>query len=77
MKKTICLFTGQGSQYPGMSKTMVSKYFDAQKYFQIASKLTNIDLEDICFGTKTKLLEHTQYSQVAIAVYEYVLYAWC
>lgn len=74
MKKTICLFTGQGSQYPVMSKTMVSKYFDAQKYFQISSKLTNIDLEDICFGTKTKLLERTQYSQVAIAVYEYVLY---
>ncbi|MCT7691130.1 MAG: ACP S-malonyltransferase [Lactobacillus crispatus] len=74
MEKTMCLFTGQGSQYPGMLQTVVTRYADAKKYFQIASEVTNMDLANICFGNKTNFLQSTRYSQIAIVVYEYILY---
>ncbi|WP_270770669.1 ACP S-malonyltransferase [Lactobacillus crispatus] len=74
MEKTMCLFTGQGSQYPGMLQTMITRCGDAKKYFQIAFKVTNMDLANICFGNKTDFLQSTRYSQIAIVVYEYILY---
>lgn len=74
MEKTMCLFTGQGSQYPGMLQTIVTRCEDAKKYFQIASKVTSIDLANVCFGKETDFLQNTRYSQIAIVVYEYILY---
>lgn len=74
----ICfLFTGQGSQYPGMSKSLYdsslvfSTHFD--KLDSMLSASYNFRLKDILWGDKSGLLKRTLYSQTSIFCVEYCL----
>ena len=48
--KRAFLFPGQGAQYVGMGKDIYDKYDEAKKIYDKASKITNIDIKDLCFN---------------------------
>lgn len=76
--KIVFLFSGQGTQYPGMGKSL---YENNKKFKQsvdscikFLQKEFNLDFKTILFDEESKLLEQTQYAQLALFIIEYSLY---
>ncbi|RDY31080.1 ACP S-malonyltransferase [Lachnotalea glycerini] len=65
MSKIAFVFPGQGTQYFGMGKDFYDNSSEARKIFDIASKLGNIDMEQLCFEENDKL-NITKYTQIAM-----------
>ena len=66
MDKVAFIFSGQGSQYPGMCKREYEESVAVRECFNEASELLGYDAADICFGSKTELLGQTRFAQPAI-----------
>ena len=74
MKKTACLFTGQGSQYIGMGRDLYENFSDFKNIFDNASEYLKINLKDICFNGELSELSKTQNLQPAIVTISYGIY---
>jgi trans-AT polyketide synthase/acyltransferase/oxidoreductase domain-containing protein len=59
------MFPGQGSQYRGMGKFLFSKY---RNETELASRILDYDLEELCLQDPQRLLGKTQYTQPALFV---------
>lgn len=66
MDKVAFIFSGQGSQYPGMCKREYEESAAVRECFDEASKILGYDAADICFGGRTELLRQTRFAQPAI-----------
>lgn len=63
MSKTLAMFPGQGSQYVGMGKTLLSEFPYAKEVFEEAEEALKLDLRKLCFEgpeEQLKLTENTQ-----------------
>ena len=74
MGKIMFMFPGQGAQYIGMGKAMYDKYEKAREIFDIASKVTGLDIPALCFEDNDKL-NITEYTQIAMLTAEAAIYA--
>lgn len=63
---TISLFSGQGSQYPGMGKDILESMPDFSEIFETGSEILGRDLRAICFESDSAELARTINSQPAI-----------
>ena len=68
--KTAFLFPGQGSQFPGMGKSLADAYLVARRTFEEADDALGFGLSTLCFEgpeDQLKLTENTQPALVAVS----------
>ena len=65
--KNVFLFPGQGSQYVGMGKDFYDNYAEAKKIYDLANKVTEMDVKGLCFEASEEELKNTQNAQICIA----------
>ncbi len=63
---TISLFSGQGSQYPGMGKDILEAYPHTKELYTIASDIMGKDMMKVCFDSAPEELSQTINAQPAI-----------
>lgn len=71
MSKTAFVFPGQGSQFPGMGKTLVDHFPEAQHVFAEADEALGFSLSKLCFEgpeDALKLTENTQPALLTVSV---------
>lgn len=66
MKKTIFLFSGQGSQYPGMGEELIPLAPHAGEIFAAAQDILGFDVQKACLSGTEEELAETQVSQPCI-----------
>ena len=69
MSKTAFIFPGQCSQYAGMGKDFYDTYEEAKKVYQLAGRVSGLDMEALCFTGNDKL-DITEYTQIAMLATE-------
>ena len=69
MSKTAFIFPGQGAQYVGMGKDFYEQYPVAKEVFELASKVTGIDVAKLCFE-ENEDINITEYTQLAMLTTE-------
>lgn len=65
MNKIAFVFPGQGAQYIGMGKDFYEQYESCKEIFDLASKVTGLDIPALCFEENDKL-NITEYTQVCM-----------
>ena len=60
------LFPGQGSQYPGMGKSLASEYPEARRVFDDADEALGFPLSQLCFEGSAEDLKKTENTQPAL-----------
>ena len=70
MNNIALVFPGQGSQYVGMTKDLPSKFYN---YFDIASKIFDIDLLSYCHNGPDQELNSTYIAQPAILIHSIII----
>jgi [acyl-carrier-protein] S-malonyltransferase len=60
------VFPGQGSQKPGMGKSLVVAFPEAQAVFDEVSAATGVDVAKLCWDTDAEILRETQNAQLAL-----------
>lgn len=63
---TISLFSGQGSQYPGMGKDIAEAFPEVSAVYETGSAILGKDLKEICFSAPAEELSRTINAQPAI-----------
>ncbi|MCY7295209.1 ACP S-malonyltransferase [Alteromonas sp. a30] len=66
MKKLAIVFSGQGSQYVGMGKTLFEQHEIVRDMFAKASDTLGLDMEHLCFSESADVLNSTENTQPAI-----------
>lgn len=69
MAKRVFMFPGQGSQYVGMGKDFYENEASSKAVFELASKVTGLDVEGLCFEENDKI-NITEYTQVCMLAVE-------
>jgi len=71
MKKIICLFPGQGSQYVGMGKLFNDKL--SKEIFECANDTLGFDLKKLMVDGPEDELKKTEFTQPAILTHSYLI----
>lgn len=74
MSKTVFMFPGQGAQYVGMGKDFYDTYEECRKVYELASKVTGLDIAKLCFE-ENEDINITEYTQIAMLTTEAAIYA--
>lgn len=74
MEKVALIFSGQGSQYLGMGKSLYDRYDIVKKIYSQASDVLNFDISSLCVSSNLAELTKTQNAQVAIFTTSYAAY---
>ena len=64
--KTTFLFPGQGSQYPGMGKSLADRFSPAREVFEEADRALGFSLSTLCFEGPAEALQLTENTQPAL-----------
>jgi len=64
--KLAYIFPGQGSQYPGMGKSLVENFPTAQRIFEEADEALHFSISELCFQGSAEDLQLTENTQPAI-----------
>lgn len=73
MGKIAFIFPGQGSQYIGMGKDFYNTIPICKKVFDLASKVSGIDVPALCFEENEKI-NITEYTQIAMLATEVAIW---
>ena len=60
------IFPGQGSQYPGMGKSLVENFPVAHRIFEEADEALGFSISELCFHGSVEDLQLTENTQPAI-----------
>lgn len=74
MTKLAFVFPGQGAQYVGMGKDLISDYKIADEIFQKASSALGYDMKKLCFEGPENELKKTENTQPAILTVSMAIY---
>ena len=66
LMKISYIFPGQGSQYVGMGKTLVSRFDTARRIFHAADEALGFSLTQLCFDGPAEELQRTENTQPAM-----------
>jgi [acyl-carrier-protein] S-malonyltransferase len=66
MLRLAFVFPGQGAQYVGMGKELVSRYTSAKEIFERADEALSFHLSRVCFEGPAEELDRTEVTQPAI-----------
>ena len=69
MGKIVFMFPGQGAQYVGMGKDFYEKFSSCRDVYDMASKVTGLDIPKLCFEENTDI-NVTEYTQIAMLATE-------
>ena len=64
--KRAFLFPGQGAQVVGMGKDIYEKYEEVKKIYDEASRISGMDVKELCFEGPEEELNKTENTQIAI-----------
>ena len=73
MGKTVFMFPGQGAQYIGMGKEFYETYPKAKAVYDLASKVTGLDIASLCFEENEKI-NITEYTQICMLTTEVAIW---
>jgi len=66
MGKRAIIFPGQGSQMPGMGKSLYENFSEAKDIFAAASRVVGFSMEELCFDADETELKKTENAQPAL-----------
>ena len=69
--KVAIMFSGQGSQYPGMMQDLFENYPCAMESFELAKQVYGRDIYDICMNGTQEKLDETENTQPCLLVCEF------
>ncbi len=61
--KTLFIFPGQGSQYPGIGSDICEKYSEANEIYERANKVAGFDLKTLSFSDPDNRINLTRFTQ--------------
>jgi [acyl-carrier-protein] S-malonyltransferase len=74
MSSMACIFSGQGSQYVGMTADIIRDFPSAADRMKQACDIAGFPLDEICINGPAELLKETRYTQPALFVHEALIW---
>lgn len=74
MSSMACIFSGQGSQYVGMTADIIRDFHASAERMKQACDIAGFPLDEICFHGPADVLKETRYTQPALFVHEAIIW---